>query len=184
MLLKILSNGIPWRMMRVMKSRVPEKSKIFRIIFICSGNVCRSPMAEASLRYRLPAELKERVAISSAGISTLSGLAPTVEAELAARMKGYNMSQHRSKSASEAALDEADLILCMENNHVKAILSHLPRIADRVHLLTGFKSKRSDDIPDPYGRDIQSYKDILNLIDAELDRVASAIWKMARKKQI
>jgi protein-tyrosine phosphatase len=154
----------------------------FNILFICSGNVCRSPMAEASLKSRVPADLKSKLHISSAGLSTLSGLAPTVEAELSARLKNYDLSAHRSLPATEVLLDKSDLILCMEKNQVKAIQTRMPHIANRVHLISDFGGKHGRDIPDPYGSNIALYKEILNLIDAELTRIEPMIWTLARKK--
>lgn len=139
-------------------------------------------MAEASLRSRIPSDLVGYVEVTSAGLSTLSGLAPAVEAELAARLKKYNLANHRSKPVTEILLEESDVILCMEDHQVKALQARMPLLADRIFLLTQFNHGSGREIKDPFGQDIQVYMTTLDLLDEELDRIQPAIWEAARSK--
>ncbi len=139
-------------------------------------------MAEASLRDKVPRTLREKVEILSAGMNTFSDLAPTVEAELAARLKGYDLSRHRSRKATVALLETCDLILCMEPDQTEVLRYRHPALADRIYTFKGFKSKVEEAVPDPFQKDIYEYQRILDMIDIELIRMKTAIWNRVRER--
>jgi len=168
-----------------MMSKSQADKEKFTVVFICTGNICRSPMAASSLGSRIPKILKNKVIVISAGIRAWNGFAPTVEAELTARLQGYDMSQHRSRSVDESIIRKSDLIICMENEQKTHLLNRFPGILEKTFTLNEFADrtgKIENDVEDPYGKDIDAYKSTMSLIDHLLNLSESKIWKMARKK--
>lgn len=158
------------------------RSSEYVILFVCSGNICRSPMAQASLSARIPGTLRDKVKIASAGLIAISGLPATVEAELAARLKGYDLALHRSRALTETILDGADLVLCMEPHQADIIRRKYPRLASRVHDLCSFAGQPDDCIDDPYGGDIAVYRTIQEKIDEKLARIERKLWTRIRSE--
>ncbi|HEX2040641.1 MAG TPA: hypothetical protein VHF47_13025 [Acidimicrobiales bacterium] len=95
------------------------------ILFLCTGNICRSPMGEAYLRRRL-LELGETPRVHSAGLRA-DGLEPARGAVEVLGAEGLDVSAHRSRRMTEAMLEEADLVVCMAREHLKeAVVLHPP----------------------------------------------------------
>jgi len=139
-------------------------------------------MAEASLRAKIPKSLNSKIEVVSAGVNGFNGLAPTVEAELASRLKGYDLSRHRSRQATSVFLETCRLILCMEPYQTDKLRQRNPEFADRIFTLKGFKGGTEAEIPDPFQKDVFEYQRILEMIDVEIIRIKASIWKMVRTK--
>jgi len=135
----------------------------------------------ASLISRIPKSLTANVRVESAGINAISNLPPTVEAQLAARLKGYDLDIFRSSALTEMAVRKAGLILCMEKNQVMFVKDRFPFAGDIVWLLGDYMKGKGNEIDDPYGSDINQYIETLELIDAELDRITRSLWATVRK---
>ena len=133
-----------------------------RIVFVCSGNTCRSPLAEALARdltaRRLgvaPGEvLSHGFSFASAGTSTYDGMPASENSAIAADEIGLDLSGHQSRQIDHDLVDRADRIYCLGESHRRAILAEVPQAAGRVHML------RPDgrDIADPYGGELQVYR--------------------------
>ncbi len=125
------------------------------ILFVCTGNTCRSPMAEMLCRQMLaeklgcqPGELEQRgVLVASAGVAAMLGGRASPEAVTVMSQAGLNLADHESQPISATLIKHADYILAMTRSHRQAILADWPEAADRVHLLCQDRS----DIPDPIG---------------------------------
>ena len=158
----------------------------YHILFVCSGNACRSPMAEGLLKKRLYPEYGKKVTVSSAGTLGLNGNPATPNAITVAKEKGVDISKHLSKSISEKILSEADLILVMADHHTEYINTHHPEFIDKVFLLTEFgkpddpTAKKS--IDDPIGEGLSFYRKIINQIDNEINRILPELKKQIEKK--
>ena len=137
------------------------------IIFICTGNTCRSPMAEALFKNGLTADELEKIEVKSYGISTFGGDSAAENAIKAMKNQGIDISAHRSTPLNQYAVDNADLIVCMSRSH-KAILSDLKVNDNRVIVL---------DISDPYGCDLKTYIDCAENIKQRLSAVYDRIRK-------
>jgi protein-tyrosine-phosphatase len=128
------------------------------VLFVCTGNICRSPMAETVLR----SELIERTTdgywqVRSAGLNALGGAIPTDEAIQAMKEFGYNVIDHRARRLTRGDAEAANLILVMTYNHRKLFKERFPEHADRVHLLSEMVGQRFD-ISDPYGGSLMTYR--------------------------
>lgn len=137
------------------------------------GNICRSPMAEALLRQRVAhrPELK----ISSAGITAVVSH-PAVEhaREVMLEKKKIDIRDHRARQIDSQLLHQADLILVMEQEHVRLIEFEYPSICGRVQRLGRWKNF---DIPDPYQRPKKIFEHTLCLIDEAIIEWQQRLWK-------
>ena len=136
------------------------------LVLVCTGNTCRSPMAECLMRARL-AKLtgkEDAVTVVSAGLAAFPGDRASSNAVDVMQRQGLDLSEHSSQVMTEQLLGQADLVLTMTRGHREAILSKFPDAADRVFTV------RVDggDIADPVGAPVEAYEACANQIDSQL----------------
>lgn len=115
------------------------------ILFVCVGNICRSPTAEALMRHRLG---RDDIAVASAGLQALVGRPIDATAGLLLREHGLDADAHRARQATASLLTGADLVLVMERRHLLDIGRDVPQASGKVFLLGKWRDGR--EIPDPY----------------------------------
>ncbi len=125
-----------------------------RVLFVCVGNICRSPMAEVMIGARLPA-----IRAESAGISALEGWQASDEAITAMRERNLDLTAHRARSVRDLDLNAFDLVVAMT-----------PTVAARLRDVWGVPSDRliELDVDDPYGADVDSYRRAAAEIERQL----------------
>jgi len=143
----------------------------FRVCFVCSGNICRSPMAEVVFRaLAKKAGIGARIVSSSAGTGDWHvGEPADHRAVEALRRRGYDGATHRARQFDADWFDELDLVVALDHSH-KRILDHwagTPENAAKVTLLMDFAPGRGDtlDVPDPYYSDDAMFDIVLDLVE-------------------
>ncbi len=130
-----------------------------KIIFICTGNTCRSPMAEGLLRERMPESWSDRIEISSAGVFASGGLPAAGEGVEALQEKEIDISAHSSTLLTDDIIEDSDLIVTMTGGHASFVLSMVPEASGKVLVIGTLDRDRDDpDIDDPIGQGIEVYR--------------------------
>jgi protein-tyrosine phosphatase len=138
-----------------------------KLIFVCTGNTCRSPMAEGLMKHLLGPDCGWE--ISSAGIHASNGCPASSGAVEALRMLGIDLSGHSSRRLTPEMVQAADLLVTMTREHRDAILAIAPESAGKVFLLKSFGvAKCAADIYDPVGEALDVYCRVRDEIDAAL----------------
>lgn len=132
-----------------------------RILVVCVGNICRSPMAEAVLRSHYPEKT-----VRSAGLDALEGEPADATAIALMRERGLDLGQHRGRQLDERLLMQSDLVLVMESGHRKWIEAEWPHAKGRVFRWGHWSNF---DVPDPYRRGEREFREVLALIDKGLE---------------
>lgn len=144
------------------------------VLFVCTGNTCRSPMAEVIFRKQVAArlgcpvnEVQDRgVLVMSAGIAATMGGRPSPEAVEVVKRMGLELADHTTQPLSERLVQQADLIFVMTRSHRQAILSEWPEAAERVRLVCHDRA----DVSDPIGGPPEQYAKCAEQIETELDK--------------
>ncbi|MEW6183123.1 MAG: low molecular weight protein arginine phosphatase [Bacillota bacterium] len=128
-----------------------------RILFVCTGNTCRSSMAEGVCRNLLSAEGAKDVEVASAGVYALSGAPASYEAVEALAEWGIDLTGHKARYLTPEMVREADLILTMTAHHKKAVVEMAPEEQQKIYTLAEYAGFGGD-IPDPIGKPLFFYR--------------------------
>lgn len=139
-----------------------------KIVFVCTGNSCRSVMAEGLFRKYIGEKAKD-YAVLSAGTGAADGFPPSEPTVNAMRQEGVDVTEHQSQRLTLDIIRQAHLLIVMEKMHKDFILQMDPKAKSKVHLLTEFSSKDKNrfsdiDIPDPIRMSESFYKNVLAAI--------------------
>lgn len=135
-----------------------------RILFVCTGNTCRSPMAEAILK-DISDQRGLNIEVDSAGLFAVEDQAASLEAiEI---VDNQVIKNHRSKMLTKELVDWSQLILVMTKSHLNMLRESYPQAKKKAHLLLDYSGYGNNDIRDPFGASLEEYKRVkLELEDA------------------
>lgn len=141
---------------RALEARLPRDAK--NILVLCKGNICRSPFADLYLRQAARNHGLD-LEISSAGLDAEAGIAAYPMAKTISPHFNVNLDDHRTSAMSQGLVDEADIILVMEPDHVRQIATRFPGAERKTFLLGAFIERRPmTEIKDPYGADASHFE--------------------------
>jgi len=136
------------------------------ILFVCTANICRSPMAQALFLARLQSECLEwrDWRVESAGTWALDGKPASKYSQKVMEKRGYNLTGHIARTVTADMLKQFDLILTMEPGQKEALQVEFPSVAQRVYMISEMEGKQ-DPVADPYGGPVEKYEETALLLD-------------------
>lgn len=149
-----------------------------KIVFVCTGNICRSAMAHGYMQKRLiENNIENEYIIESAGTNAYTGDRATDFANQAMKKYNVDLSNHRATHMEEADMKEADLVLCMTYAHKTRVLNRYPKLAGKVVTLKEYLGETEYlDIDDPWGFSMEVYtacaKEIVYYVDKLIEKIS------------
>lgn len=147
-----------------------------KIMFICTGNICRSAMAEWLMK-KLVKDNNIEAKIYSSGIFAEDGDIPTYNAIEAIKEYGVDLREHRATNIRRSKIEDMDIILCATNSHKNNVINMYPNLKDKIYTIKEYAGfNESDlDIQDPFGYDIETYRFCASAINDCLEKIKDKI---------
>ena len=150
------------------------------LLFVCTGNSCRSVMATGLMQQLLQRAGMDTVQVESAGIFAVEGMGPTRETNRTLQEVGIDCSSHRAHALTVEMAEAADLIFVMEQFQAEEVARRIPKAAGKVHLLKPYglppvEVAVNPNIPDPIGKPLEVYEVCFADIQTAIQRVAKSL---------
>lgn len=146
-----------------------QGNRIYKILFVCMGNICRSPSAEGVFRQQLErAGLSQQFLVDSAGTHAYHiGEPPDLRSQQHALKRGIDLSQQRARQVSEEDFEHFDLVLAMDKDNLALLQRKCPaHLQHKLKLMMSYASHSpSDVVPDPYYGGTQGFETVLDYLE-------------------
>lgn len=181
------SPGKPDAMDPAEESRVAFEDADLRVLLVCMGNICRSPMAEGVVRHRLARQsAPARIFVDSAGTHGYHvGAPPDPRARAAAARRGISIDQLRARQVGAADFSHFDMLLAMDRENLEFLHGIAPAgQASKARLLLEYsRSQRGADVPDPYYGGNAGFERVLDLVEEAADGLVAELLRMAARRR-
>lgn len=176
---KRATKNLWWTYKGLSISNPPLPPVVRTVLFVCLGNICRSPFAEVIAARRAKSAV-ERIVFASAGIATRPGSAPPTGALRVATSFGVSLDAHQPAQLTQELAEAHDLLVVMESQQVDALRAQFPHLSDRVILLSLFDQSAAAgldryNIADPFGLDDEAFEECYTRIDRAVVSLLGAI---------
>lgn len=156
-----------------------------RLLFLCWGNICRSPLAERYCRSRLAEEPSPDVSVSSSGLGQYEGRESPEDAVASARRFDVDLADHRSSRLSPDRVEAADAVLVMDAYNFHLLSKRYPDAVDRTFFLRVFADDAGDPpfIPDPHGRGRERFDEVYATVVDAVDGMVEVLREVRERPQ-
>jgi protein-tyrosine-phosphatase len=152
-------------------------SDLKHVLFVCTGNTCRSPMAEAL--FRKAVEGRDDYKVSSAGVAASKGAPRNPETVNVLKNRGATLDGFASQPVTDALLSSATHVFAMTQGHLKALESRFPAHADKFYLVCEFAEIPREgigaDVPDPIGLGRRAYEEVADMFEIAIPTIIAYI---------
>lgn len=144
-----------------------------KVLFVCTGNTCRSPMAEGILKHIIK-EKGLNMEVYSAGVAVYQGDRASRNSIKAMNNIGIDISEHQAIQISHELIEDADLILTMSNSHKDFILSSFESSKDKTFTLLEYAYKTDKNVADPFGGNLAMYEKTRDEIYEAIENIVNS----------
>lgn len=153
-------------MLRAMSVSEVREAEYPTVLFICTGNTCRSPLAEGLMRAAVE---EEGIKARSAGVSAWPGAAMSPESSELLRERGASLAGFRSRAVSIDLIREATVVVCMTTGHLRILKEEYPEEVEKFYLAGDFAGEPGTDVPDPIGMGPGAYGEVAETFDKMIE---------------